>query len=88
MRKSEIELMIEELQALLQYENVFKDKQDSKSMASVDRLRKRVEEWEKISSEYGKIKEEILERIQELRKILMKQIEVFEGYYKKYAAEA
>jgi hypothetical protein len=88
MRKSEIELMIEELQALLQYENVFKDKQDSKSMASVDRLRKRVEEWEKISSEYGKIKEEILERIQELRKILMKQIEVFEGYYKKYGAEA
>lgn len=34
MRKTEIELMIEELQALLQYEEVFKNKQDSKSMAS------------------------------------------------------
>lgn len=88
MRKTEIELMIEELQVLLQYENVFKDKQDSKSMVSVDRLRKRVEEWEKISSECGKIKEEILEKIHELRKILMKQIEVFEGYYKKFGSGA
>lgn len=75
---------MEELQALLQYEEVFKDKQDSKSMASVDRFRKRVEEWEKISSEYGKLKREILEKIQELRRLLMKQIEVFEGYYKNY----
>lgn len=88
MRKSEIELMIEELQALLQYEEVFKDKQKSKSTASVDRLRKRVEEWEKLSSEYDNLKREILEKIQELRKLLMKQIEVFEGYYKKYGNEA
>jgi hypothetical protein len=88
MRKTEIELMIEELQALLRYEEVFKDKQDSKSMVSVDRLRKRVEEFEKISSEYSKLKEEVLEKIQELRKLLMKQIEVFEGYYKKYGSEA
>jgi len=44
MRKTEIELMIDELQALLQYEEVFKGKRDSKSMVSIDRLRKRVEE--------------------------------------------
>lgn len=88
MRKSEIELMIEELQALLQYENVFKDKQNSKSMASVNRLRKRGEEWEKITSEYSKLKEEVLEKILELRKLLMKQIEIFEGYYEKYGSEA
>ena len=88
MKKLEIELMIEELQALLQYEEVFKDKQKSKSMASVDRLRKRVEEWGKLSSEYDNLKREILEKIQELRKLLMKQIEVFEGYYKKYGNEA
>ena len=56
MRKTEIELMIEELQALLQYEEVFKGKRDSKSMVSIDRLRKRVEEFEKISSEYSKLK--------------------------------
>lgn len=88
MRKTEIELMIEELQALLQYEEVFKGKQDSKSMVSIDRLRKRVEEFEKISSEYSKLKEEVLEKIQELRELLMKQIEVFESYYKKYGSEA
>jgi len=88
MRKTEIELMIEELQALLQYEEVFKNKQDSKSMASVERLRKRVEEWEKITSEYQKIKEEILEKIRELRKLSMKQIEIFEDYYKKFGSEA
>lgn len=80
--------MIEELQALLQYENVFKDKQNSKSMASVNRLRKRGEEWEKITSEYSKLKEEVLEKILELRKLLMKQIEIFEGYYEKYGSEA
>jgi len=88
MRKAGIELMIEELQVILQYENVFKDKQDSKSMASVDRFRRRVEEWIKLSSEYDNLKRETLEKIQELRKLLMKQIEVFEGYYKKYGTEA
>jgi hypothetical protein len=88
MRKSEIELMIEELQVLLQYENVFKDKQESKSKASVARFRKRIEEWAKISSEYGQVKGQILEKIQELRKLLMRQIEVFEDYYKKHGAEA
>ena len=88
MKKSEIELMIEELQSLLQYENVFKDKQDSKSNASVDRFRKRVEDWEKLSLEYYSLKGEILEKIHELRKLLMKQIEVFEGYYKTYGNEA
>lgn len=88
MRKSEIELMIEELKALLQYEEVLKDKKDSKSMASIGRLGKRVKEWGKIISEYGDLKEEILEKIQELRKLLMRKIEVFEEYYKKYGSEA
>ena len=88
MRKSEIELMIEELKALLQYEEVLKDKKDSKSIASVGRLGKRVEEWGKIISEYGDLKEEILEKIHELRKLLMRKIEVFEEYYKKYGSEA
>lgn len=88
MRKSEIELMIEELKALLQYEEVLKDKKDSKSIASVGRLGKRVEEWGKIISEYGDLKEEILEKIHELRKLLMRKIEVFEEYHKKYGSEA
>jgi len=88
MRKSEIELMIEELEALLKYEEVLKNKQDSKSMASMGRLRKSVEEWGKIISEYGDLKEEILEKIQELRKLLMRKIKVFEDYYREYGSEA
>lgn len=88
MRKSEIELMLEELKALLHYEEVLKNKKDSKSNASVGRLGTRIDEWEKISSEYRKLKEEILEKIQELRKLLMKRIDVFEDYYRKYGLEA
>ena len=88
MRKTEIELMIDELEALLKYEEVLKNKEDSKSKVSVERLRKRMEEWQKVSKEYDKMKEEILERICELRKLFMKKIEVFEEYYKKFGAEA
>jgi malate synthase len=88
MRKSEIGLMIEELQALLQYEAVLKDKKDSKSMVSFKRLNQRMEEWGKIISEYEDLKKEILEKIQELRKLLMKKIDMFEDYYRKYGCEA
>lgn len=80
--------MIEELQTLLQYENVFKDKQDSKSKASVNRFKKQVDESEKLSSEYYTLKRETVEKIHELRKLLMKQIEVFESYYNTYGNEA
>jgi len=51
MSKSEIELMIEELKALLQYEEVLKNKEESKSKASVKRLGK-TEEWQKVSKEH------------------------------------
>ena len=88
MRKSEIELMIGELEALLKFEEVLKDKEDSKSQASVQRLRKRMEEWQKVSKEYDETKEEILEKICELRKLFMKKLEVFEEYYRKFGAEA
>ena len=88
MRKTEIELMIEELQALQKYEEVLKDKQDSKSMASVGRLGKRMEEWEKVSKKYREMKEEILEKIHELRKLFMKKVDMFEEYYRKFGTEA
>jgi len=88
MRKSEIELMIEELEALLKYEEVLKNKQESKSMASVGRLGKRVGEWQKVSDEYWEMKKEILGKIRELRKLLMRKIEIFEEYYEKFGNEA
>ena len=88
MRKPKIELMIEELKALLKYEEVLKDKENSKSQASVQRLRKRMEEWQKVSKEYREMKKEILGKISELRKLLMKKIEVFEEYYEKFGSEA
>ena len=88
MRKTEIELMIDELEALLKYEEVLKNKEDSKSKVSVERLRKRMEEWQKVSKEYDEMKEEILEEICELRKLFMKKLEVFEEYYQKFGAEA
>jgi len=88
MRKSEIALMIGELEALLKFEEVLKDNENSKSQASVQRLRKRMEEWQKVSKEYREMKKEILGKISELRKLLMKKIEVFEEYYEKFGSEA
>lgn len=88
MRKTEIELMIGELEALLKFEEVLKDKENIKSQASVQRLRKRMEEWQKVSKEYWEMKREILGKIGELRKLLMKKIEVFEEYYEKFGSEA
>jgi hypothetical protein len=81
-RLEEIELMIKELQALLQYEEVLKSKQYSKSKVSGERLAK-TEEWQEVTKKYYETKKEISERISELRRLLMKQMEVFDEYYKK-----
>jgi len=82
LRLEEIELMIKELQALLQYEEVLKSKQYSKSKVSGERLAK-TEEWQEVTKKYYETKKEISERISELRRLLMKQMEVFDEYYKK-----
>ena len=82
MRMEEIELMIKELQALLQYEEVLKSKQDSKSKVSGERLAK-TEEWQEVTKKYDDTKKEILERVSELRKLFMKKMEVFDEYYTK-----
>lgn len=81
-RLEEIELMIKELQALLQYEEVLKSKQYSKSKVSGERLAK-TEEWQEVTQKYYETRKEISERISELRRLLMKQMEVFDEYYKK-----
>jgi hypothetical protein len=81
-RLEEIELMIKELQALLQYEEVLKNKQYSKSKVSGERLAK-TEEWQEVTKKYYETKKEISEKISELRRLLMKQMEVFDEYYKK-----
>jgi hypothetical protein len=74
--------MIKELQALLQYEEVLKSKQYSKSKVSGERLAK-TEEWQEVTKKYYETKKEISERVSELRRLLMKQMEVFDEYYKK-----
>ena len=83
MRKTEIELMIEELEALLKYEEVLKSKQDSKSKVSGERLAK-TEEWQEFLRNMMKSKKKILEKIGELRRPFMKKMEVFEEYYQKH----
>ena len=88
MRIEEIELMIKELEAILQYEEVLKNKEKNKPQISVKRLERRIEEWNKISKEYNELKEEISKKIIELRKLLMKKLDVFESYYQKYGSEA
>jgi hypothetical protein len=84
----DIELMIEELQALLKYENVLEEKRKSKSQVSFKRLEQRTEEWNTVSKEYRELKERVSEKIVELRRLLMKRIDIFENYYRKYGPDA
>lgn len=87
-RLEEIELIIKELQAILQYEEILKNKENSKSQVSAKRLEQRVEEWNNVSKEYRELKDEISKKVIELRKLLMKKIDVFENYYQNYGREA
>jgi len=88
LRLEDIELMIEELQAILKYERLLEEKKKSKSQISIKRMEQRVEEWATVSKEYQELKEQISEKIIELRKLLMKRIDILENYYRKYGSEA
>jgi len=80
--------MKDELDALLKLETNLKDKINSKSQASVQRLRKKVGEWEKVSKEYWEMKKEVSRKIIELRKLLIRKTEIFEEYYEEFGNEA
>jgi hypothetical protein len=82
------ELIIEQMEAILKYEELLKKQENSKSKISAKRLSQRVEEWDKVSKEYQELKERIQKNVSELRRLLMKKIEIFENYYEKYGLEA
>jgi hypothetical protein len=81
-------LIIEDLEGILKYEEILENKQNSKSKISAKRLSQREEEWDKISRDYVELQGRIQKNVGDLRKLLMKKIEIFEDYHKKYGLEA
>lgn len=69
-------------------EEVFKERVNNKPKISVKRLSQRNEEWDKSSTEYQELKEKIQTNVSELRRLLMKKIDIFENYYEEYGLEA
>jgi hypothetical protein len=80
-------LIIEDLEGILKYEEILENKQNSRSI-SAKRLSQREEEWDKISRDYVELQGRIQKNVGDLRKLLMKKIEIFEDYHKKYGLEA